>query len=72
MSIQESFCNSLRVLSPATKYSLTIPSAILFVFNTFIQPTSEVLSQWVPQQASTSIPSILTTLSSLPGTTPPW
>jgi len=59
------------VFSPATKYNLTIPSEIRAVFNNFIQPTSDVLSQCVPQQASTSVSSILTTLKELPGTIPP-
>ena len=66
-----SYFNTYNALSLATKYILTIPSAFLSEFNTLIQPTSLVLSQWVPQQASTSTPSILTTLKVLPGITPP-
>jgi len=31
---------------------------------------SLVISQWVPQQASTSVSKILTTLKEFPGTTP--
>src|SRR3990167_851479 len=60
-----------RVLSPATKYRRTTPSASFLELTILIHPTSPVLSQWVPQQASVSVSAMLTILSSLPGTTPP-
>lgn len=70
-SIVLSYFNTYKALSLATKYILTIPSAFLSELSTLIQPTSLVLSQWVPQHASTSTPSMLTTLKVLPGITPP-
>ena len=49
-----------------------LPSYIFYVLRILTHPTSFVLSQWVPQQASTSVSSILTTLKLFPGTIPPW
>ena len=60
------------VFFPETKYNLTIPSCILADLIILIHPISLVISQWVPQQASTSVSSILTILSEFPGTIPPW
>ena len=57
---------------PATYSSLTMASDILLTLVMFMRSTSAVLSRCDPLQHSTSMPLMLTILSSLPGTAGPW
>src|SRR5579883_671224 len=62
----------LSAASPETNSSLTTPSWILSDLVILMSPSSPVFFTWVPPHASTSRPSMLTILTSLTGTTPPW